>query len=80
MTSVRLPATKPMDIGVNGPSAWDMARAFRSVRADPLSFLSEVSERYGDVVAFPVPGPPALLVSDPADVRHVLQSLSLIHI
>jgi cytochrome P450 len=63
-----------MDIGVPGPSAWDMARAFRSVRADPLSFLSEVSERYGDVVAFPVPGPPALLVSDPADVRHVLQS------
>jgi cytochrome P450 len=51
-----------------------MARAFRSVRADPLSFLSEVSQRYGDLVAFPVPGPPALLVNDPADVRHVLQT------
>jgi cytochrome P450 len=51
-----------------------MARFFRSVRADPLSFLVEVSERYGDLVAFPVPGSPALLVNDPADVRHVLQT------
>jgi cytochrome P450 len=51
-----------------------MARAFRSVRADPLSFLVEVSERFGDLVAFPVPGPPALLVNDPTEVRHVLQT------
>jgi cytochrome P450 len=51
-----------------------MARAFHSVRADPLSFLLDVSERFGDVVAFPVPGPPALLLNDPADVRHVLQT------
>jgi cytochrome P450 len=33
-----------------------------------------VAERYGDTVAFPVPGPPALLVNDPDDVRHVLQT------
>jgi cytochrome P450 len=51
-----------------------MARAFRSVRADPLSFLVDVSERFGDLVAFPVPGAPALLINDPADVRHVLQT------
>jgi cytochrome P450 len=73
-TSVRLPVPKPTDIGVPGPSPFEMARAFRSVRADPLSFLSEVSQRYGDLVAFPVPGPPALLVNDPADVQHVLQT------
>ncbi|HEY6933322.1 MAG TPA: cytochrome P450 [Marmoricola sp.] len=72
--SSRLQATRPTDIGVPGPSPLDMARAFRSVRADPLSFLLEVTERYGDLVAFPVPGAPALLVSDPADVRHVLQT------
>jgi cytochrome P450 len=64
---------RPTDIGVPGPTALDMARAFRSVRADPLTFLSEVSDRYGDLVSFPVPGAPALLVNDPADVRHVLQ-------
>jgi cytochrome P450 len=65
---------RPTDIGVPGPSALDMARAFRSVRADPLTFLGEVTEQYGDLVAFPVPGPPALLLNDPADVRRVLQT------
>ena len=72
--SARLQAMQPADIGIPGPSSLDMARAFRSVRADPLSFLVEVSERFGDLVAFPVPGAPALLVNDPADVRHVLQT------
>lgn len=72
--ATRLQAMQPTDIGVPGPSSLDMARAFRSVRADPLTFLSEVSERYGDLVAFPVPGAPALLLNDPADVRHVLQT------
>ena len=70
----RLEAMSPTDIGVPGPSSGDMARAFRSVRADPLSFLVEVSERFGDLVSFPVPGAPALLVNDPADIRHVLQT------
>jgi cytochrome P450 len=65
---------QPTDIGVPGPTSLDMARAFRSVRADPLTFLGQVSERYGDLVAFPVPGTPALLLNDPADARHVLQT------
>jgi cytochrome P450 len=72
--SARLQAMRPTELGVPGPSSLDMARAFRSVRADPLSFLLEVSDRFGDLVAFPVPGPPALLLNDPADVRHVLQA------
>ena len=67
-------AMQPTDIGVPGPSSLDMARAFRSVRADPLSFLTEVSARFGDLVSFPVPGPPALLVNDPEAARHVLQT------
>jgi cytochrome P450 len=49
-----------------------MLRGFRSVRADPLGFLVTAQARYGDLVAFPVPGPPVLLVNDPADVRQVL--------
>ena len=73
-TSTRLQAMRPTDIGIPGPTPRDMARAFRTVRADPLSFLVDVSERYGDLVAFPVPGTPALLVNDPDDVRHVLQT------
>lgn len=72
-TASRLQAMKPTDVGVLGPSSLVMARAFRSIRSDPLSFLAEVCAQYGDRVAFPVPGPPALLLNDPADVRHVLQ-------
>ncbi|MEN8705693.1 MAG: cytochrome P450 [Nocardioides marinisabuli] len=72
--SERLQALQPTDIGVPGPTSLDMARAFRSVRADPLSFLVDVADRYGDLVSFPVPGPPALLLNDPADARHVLQT------
>jgi cytochrome P450 len=65
---------RPVDVGVPGPTALDMAWAFRSIRADPLSFLVEMADRFGDLVAFPVPGAPALLVNDPADARHVLQT------
>jgi cytochrome P450 len=72
--ATRLQAMQPTDVGVPGPTPGDMARAFRSVRADPLTFLGEVAARYGDTVSFPVPGAPALLLNDPADVRHVLQT------
>lgn len=66
--------TGPTDIGVPGPSTLDMGRAFRSVRRDPLTFLTAMTERYGDTVAFPVPGPPALFLGDPDDIKHVLQT------
>ena len=72
--SARLQTMRPTDLGIPGPTPLDMARAFRSVRADPLSFLSATAERYGDLVAFPVPGAPALLLNDPDDVRTVLQT------
>lgn len=63
---------RPMDVGVDGPTSWDMLRGFRSIRTDPLTFLVAAQRRYGDLVAFPVPGAPVLLVNDPADVRQVL--------
>lgn len=72
--SDRFQAMRPMEIGVPGPTPGDMARAFRSIRRDPLSYLVDVQQEYGDLVAFPVPGTPALLLNDPADVRHVLQT------
>lgn len=70
----RLQAMQPTDVGIPGPTSLDMARAFRSVRADPLTFLSAVSAQHGETVSFPVPGPPALLLTDPADLRQVLQA------
>jgi len=51
-----------------------MLRGFAAIRDDPLAFLEQAQGRYGDLVAFPVPGTPALLVNDPADVRRVLQT------
>ncbi len=50
-----------------------MAAAFWQIRSDPLGFLTDSWQRYGDVVQFPVPRPPSYLVNDPAAVRHVLQ-------
>jgi cytochrome P450 len=63
---------RPNTLGLPGPSAWDMARGFHAIRSDPLTFLEQTHRRYGDLVAFPVPGAPALLLSDPEVVRHVL--------
>lgn len=51
-----------------------MARGFSAIRDNPLAFLEDTRRRYGALVAFPVPRTTALLVSDPADVRRVLQS------
>ncbi|HET8616038.1 MAG TPA: cytochrome P450 [Actinomycetales bacterium] len=73
MTAVVRHRWKPTDVGFPGPSPRDMLRDFTSIRSDPLAFLVETQRRHGDVVAFPVPGPPALLLSDPRDVRQVLQ-------
>jgi cytochrome P450 len=67
-----LRSLRPMDVGVDGPTSWNMLRGFLSIRTDPLEFLIEAQGRYGDLVAFPVPGAPVLLVNDPADVRQVL--------
>jgi cytochrome P450 len=50
-----------------------MARAFWPIRGDPLRFLVDVHERYGDLLASPVPGAPVLLANDPSDVRRVPQ-------
>ena len=67
---------RPNTLGLPGPSQWVMARGFRAIRSDPLTFLEEMHSRYGDLVAFPVPGSPALLLSDPEAVSHVLQGNS----
>lgn len=64
---------RPNTLGLPGPSQWDMARGFGAIRSDPLTFLEQTQSRYGDLVAFPVPGAPTLLLSDPEAVRHVLQ-------
>jgi cytochrome P450 len=49
-----------------------MVRAVPGIRRDPLAFLESVTARYGDLVAFPMPRTPTLLLNDPGGVHRVL--------
>jgi len=49
-----------------------MLRSFRTIRDNPLEFLSATWREFGDIAQFPVPRPPSYLVNSPAGVRHVL--------
>jgi cytochrome P450 len=49
-----------------------MLRAFGLIRRDPLRFLDQVRDRYGDVVQLPIPVPATYVVTDPEAVRRVL--------
>jgi cytochrome P450 len=60
-------------LAVDGPLPADMLRAVPGIRRDPLAFLESVVERYGDLVAFPMPRTPVLLVNTPDGARRVLQ-------
>ncbi len=57
---------------VSGPQPLDMLRAVPRIRSTPLGFLRDCVERYGDLVAFPIPGRSVLLVNHPDAVRRVL--------
>ncbi len=59
-------------LDADGPLPLDMVRAVPAIRRDPLTFLQRVVECYGDLVAFPMPRTPVLLVNDPDGVRRVL--------
>lgn len=55
-----------------GPAPADMLRSLRRMLTDPLGYLSFARDTYGAVTSFPVSDPPAVLLSDPDDVHHVL--------
>jgi cytochrome P450 len=61
----------PLD--VDGPLPADMVRAVPAIRRDPLAHLRHVTARYGDLVAFPLPRTPVLLVNDPGGADRVLR-------
>lgn len=60
-------------LAVDGPLPLDMIRGVPAIMRDPLAWLGQVVERHGDLVAFPMPRTPVLLVNTPAGARHVLQ-------
>jgi cytochrome P450 len=49
-----------------------MLRDVLRIRRDTLTYLSRLVARHGDLVSFPTPRTPTLLVNDPAGVRRVL--------
>ena len=55
-----------------GPAPVEMLRSLRRMLTDPLGYLSYARDTYGPVTEFAVSDPPAVLLSDPADVHHVL--------
>ena len=49
-----------------------MLRSFGAIRTNPLLYLRDTWQQYGDVVQFPIPRPPSYLVNHPQAVRQVL--------
>lgn len=60
-------------LDADGPLPREMITAAPSIWRDPLAYLERVVARHGDLVAFPMPRTPVLLVNDPVAARHVLQ-------
>ncbi len=50
-----------------------MLRNIRLMRSMPPAFLAQCAQRYGSVVRFPMPRSEVWLISDPVEVRRVLQ-------
>lgn len=65
--------TPPGPFAAPGPTGAQMLRQVLAIRRDPIGFLTRCVAAYGDVVSFPLPGRPALLVNDPAAVDRVLR-------
>lgn len=61
------------EVDADGPLPWQMVVAAPEILRDPLGFLRRTTATYGDVVAFPMPGAPVVLLNSPAGVRRVLQ-------
>jgi len=59
-------------VDADGPLPHHMVAAVPRIRADPLAFLASVHERWGDLVAFPMPRLPVVLVTSPTAARRVL--------
>jgi cytochrome P450 len=49
-----------------------MLGSLRRMLGDPLGYLSYARDTYGPVTEFAVSEPPAVLLSDPSDIHHVL--------
>ena len=67
------PPGRPGLLDADGPLPWALVRAIPAIRRDPLGYLADAVRQHGDLVSFPLPRTPVLLVNDPAAARRVLQ-------
>lgn len=67
-----LPNARYTVLDAPGPLPRDMLRDLLSIRRDPLAYLERTAARWGDLVAFPMPRTPVLLVNTVAGARRVL--------
>jgi cytochrome P450 len=65
-------AGRPGLLDADGPLPLALVRAIPAIRRDPLAYLAQTVEQFGDLVSFPLPRTPVLLVNDPAAARQVL--------
>src|SRR5215510_3179854 len=56
-----------------GPRGLPLVGMLLAVRRDPTGVFMRAAERYGDVAYFKIANRQGFLITNPADVRHVLQ-------
>ena len=56
-----------------GPRGYPILGVLPQLRSDPLRTFLDAADRYGDIVHLKAGPYHGFLVSDPADIRHVLQ-------
>src|SRR5574342_756154 len=56
-----------------GPRGLPILGMLPAVRRDPTGVFMRAAQRYGDVVSFKIANRRGFLITNPADVRHVLQ-------
>jgi len=55
-----------------GPTQQELLRRIPAIQSDTLSFLTDISHRFGGVVGFHVAGLPVIAINHPEGVKHVL--------
>lgn len=56
-----------------GPTPLELLRSLPAIQSNPLNYLQQAANRYGDFVRFQAGTVTAVLLNDPAAIQHVLQ-------
>ncbi|GAP07266.1 MAG TPA: cytochrome P450 [Anaerolinea thermolimosa] len=55
-----------------GPTSQELLRRIPSIQSDTLTFLTDISQRFGRVVGFHIAGLPIIVINHPEGIKHVL--------